>query len=116
MPGATGSPLPMPTMPGGAPAAPAALMQPAVAAPPALGSGGDSAKQAELQQELDVAKAALSEKNTELKQLSKELTKKVHETTQYQNLKKMMMKKTQEMKKYKDELKKHDPSFGGSDD
>ena len=48
--------------------------------------------------------------------MKKELSGKVGETTQYQNLKKMMTKKTDELKRFKAELKKYDPKFGNESD
>jgi len=109
IPGVGGAPLlPIPGAgDGGLPVAPAALLQPATAG---------AADSAELKSELDAVKEALAAVKAELDEKDKELTKKVHATTQYQNLKKMMTKKTEDYKKAVTELRKHDPSYGDSDD
>ena len=61
-------------------------------------------------------KEQLKDKTKELMTVKKELTAKVGETTQYQNLRKMMMKKTEELKKFKVEMEKYDPGFGKDQD
>ena len=41
---------------------------------------------------------------------------KVGETTQYKNLRKMLTKKTDEVKKLRAEILKYDPAYGGGSD
>jgi len=113
--GASGA---LPTLPSGAATpggllAPAAMMQPANATGGAAAGavGGDASGEAaaKLQEKLKA-------KDKELREVKKELTQKVGQTAQYQNLRKMMAKKTEELKKFKSEMEKYDKSFGKEDD
>jgi len=118
----TGGPPPLPGLPGaglappfpgaGGPApllAPVAPMMPAAA--PMAPAGNATADNGQLEK----LKADLAAKSKELQDTKKELTAKVGQTTQYQNLRKMMGKKTEELKKYKTEIQKYDSNFGKDD-
>lgn len=110
------APLMAPSLPPAELLAPAAPATPAVDEEKAKEIAELNTKLSAMEQDLAKMKEKFEATNTELKNTKKELTVKVGETAQYQNLRKMMTKKTTELKKYKVEMKKHDPSFGDDDD
>lgn len=101
-----------------APAVAGGMMAPGgrMAGSAAVGATAAPAADAALVGQVEKLKGQLKAKNAELMTMKKELSGKVGETTQYQNLKKMMTKKTDELKRFKAELKKYDPKFGNESD
>jgi len=114
-----GNPGDMAAATGGAVAGPGGgLMAPGGRMGGSASVGGGIAPMADaaLAGQVDKLKGQLKAKNSEMMAMKKELSGKVGETTQYMNLKKMMTKKTEELKRFKAEMVKYDSKFGNASD
>lgn len=76
-----------------------------------LSSSRNSQKQ--LEDHLTSTKHKLLEVNAQLECAEKELERKFSQTAAYQNLKKMLSKKNEQIKELRSKLGKYEPSTGG---